>query len=147
MAAVSGLWQISIIDGEKGVGKSSIWMDACARGSRGLPMPGEDEALCKPFNTLILSPENRVRQVITPRLMAAGADMKRIFVPEVRMKRGGKKAEHYLLPGAAGLIGELIEECKARFLIVDPITAFLEQNINSHNEASVRTGSPRWQKF
>lgn len=131
--------EISLIDGEKGVGKSTTWLDVAARGSRGRAMPGEAEAICGPFNTLILSPENRVRHIIKPRLRAAGADMERIFAPEDIPVKRGKAPEMYLLPDAAPLIGRMIREAQARLLVIDPITAFLMPHINSHNDASVRS--------
>jgi hypothetical protein len=131
--------EISLIDGEKGVGKSTMWFDVAARGSRGDAMPGEDKPLCDPFKTVILSPENRLRNVIKPRLRAAEADMDMILAPRGIPEKKGKAPEMYLLPGSARKIAELVYLGDADFLIIDPITAFLEPNINSHNDASVRT--------
>ena len=145
-ALVEWLWEmyvalgeISLIDGEKGVGKSTAWLDVAARGSRGDAMPGEDEPALGAFNTLILSPENRAKNVIKPRLRAAGANMNRIFAPEDIKAKRGKVPEMFLLPGSAHLVGDMIVAAKARFLVIDPITAFLEPHIQSHNDASVRT--------
>lgn len=131
--------EISLIDGEKGVGKSTCWFDVAARGSRGAPMPGEVSGDGSCWSTLILSPENRTEQIIKPRLRAAGANMSRIFMPAIPSSRRGKSPEMYLLPDSAMKIGQMILAANASLLIIDPIPAFLMPNINSHNDASVRT--------
>jgi len=143
---VSWLWTrylalgaISLNDGEKGVGKSTIWNDIAARVSRGDVMPDGSAGLGKPANVLIISPENMVEEIIKPQLAAAGANMSRIATtPDIRLRRG-KAPEMYLLPDAAGKIYEMIRAADARLAIIEPITSFLMQNINSHNDASVRT--------
>src|SRR5215472_16982831 len=73
------LGEFTIADGEKGQGKTFVFDDVAARGSRGDPMPGASEAMLGPFNTIIFTYEGQA--AIKPRLLAAEADMSRIFVP------------------------------------------------------------------
>lgn len=132
--------EISLLDGEKGVGKSSSWFDIAARGSRGAAMPGDERQSRGAFSTLILSPENRTEQIIVPRLRAAGADLSRIFMPAIGVQRGKRMEDKMLLlPDSAETIGGMIRESGASLLIIDPVPAFLMPTINSHNDASVRT--------
>jgi hypothetical protein len=133
--------ELTQMDGEKGQGKTFITDDVTARATLGLAMPGYGNAVCGPVNVLILTDEGHAESTILPRLEAAGADLDRVFIPKVEVKRG-RAPQLLLLPGAARLVGEMIAACNngegAGLVIWDPITDFLGENIQSHNDASVR---------
>jgi hypothetical protein len=129
--------ELTQMDGEKGQGKTFVTDDVAARATLGLPMPGQDESVCGPVNVLILTDEGHANSVIRPRLEAAGADLDRVFIPEIKTKRG-KAPELHLLPGAAQHIGDMIAASQAGLVIWDPITDFLDESIQTHNDASVR---------
>jgi hypothetical protein len=85
--------EITVLDGEKGCGKSLVVEDISARLSTGRPMPGEEsghgEVICSAIFTVESSPETE----IGPRLDAAGADGSRIWVPELEKRQRGKRVK------------------------------------------------------
>jgi AAA domain/Bifunctional DNA primase/polymerase, N-terminal len=139
-ADLSWLWygrmafgELTILDGAKGKGKSFITYDIIARATRGLPMPGESEAETGPITVILFTDEGGWDTTIRPRLRAAGADLKkvaRVSPAAVRKKWG--------LPDGAKNIGGAIAESGARMAIFDPITDMLGEDIQTHNDASVR---------
>jgi AAA domain len=129
--------ELTQMDGEKGQGKTFLTDDVTARATRGLPMPCYEDAVCDPINVLILTDEGHAESTVLPRLEAAGADLDRVFIPDIKVERG-RAPELLLLPRAAHKVGEMIRAANAGLVIWDPITDFLEESIQSHNDASVR---------
>lgn len=81
---VEWLWQpwlargtIAVLDGDRGVGKSSLAFDLAARISAGRPFPGETEPRA-PEVALVVAMEDPLDTVVKPRLENAGADMTRV---------------------------------------------------------------------
>jgi AAA domain/Bifunctional DNA primase/polymerase, N-terminal len=133
--------EMTLLDGEKGQGKSFVTDDWTARATRGLPFPGMEEASCGPISVIVFTDEGHMESVTGPRLEAAGADMSRVAFPAIKVpKRGSKEfdAWNLALPDGAPLIGKMIREAGAQFAIFDPITDFMGEEINTHNDASVR---------
>lgn len=132
-----------IIDGDPGTAKSLMSDDLAARLTAGLPMPGESETLVPQGNVLLLAPEDRA-EVIKARLKAHGADMSRVFRPAIQMKGKGRNAravlDGHLLTFPTGIdkFRRWIESYNINLVIVDPISAFLDESVNSNNDASVR---------
>jgi hypothetical protein len=125
--------EITLLDGAKGKGKSFITYDIIARATRGLAMPGEESAECDPVTVLLFTDEGGWDTTIRPRLRAAGANLKRVArVSPAAVRR------NWGLPEGAKHIGNAIRECEARLAIFDPITDMLGEEIQTHNDASVR---------
>jgi len=143
---ISWLWEpylsvgeFILLDGEKGVGKTFVLCDVAARGSTGRAMPGAAEALAEPFNVLYFSYEGE--SAFQPRLLAAGADMDRVFMPnlgEAPKRSSRTELDPLALPGGAQKIKRMIREADAKLAIFDPIVDFLDRDVQSHNDASVR---------
>jgi hypothetical protein len=137
--AVKWLWpgriplgKITILQGDPGLGKSTITLDIAARLTRGNSMPdGSPSDLPEPSNVLLLSAEDGVADTLRPRLDALGADQARISVP-------WDEHEHLSIPSDTGLIGRAIEQVGARLIVIDPLAAFLDANINSWSNQQVR---------
>jgi hypothetical protein len=75
------LGMITLLCGDKAMGKSSVALDAAARISTGRNWPrfGTDEEVAAPLGSvIILCKENDISRIIRPRLEAAGADLSRI---------------------------------------------------------------------
>jgi putative DNA primase/helicase len=79
--------------------------------------------------------EDDLHDTIKPRLLAAGANIERLFhISEV----GPAGARRPLrIPADVPLIGRFIKECSARLLIVDPLTAFLA-GVDINREQDIR---------
>jgi AAA domain/Bifunctional DNA primase/polymerase, N-terminal len=139
--------ELTLLDGEKGMGKSSICDDLIARATTGRPMPGSDSALVGPINVMVFTDEGH-SSILKKRLKAAGADLTRVaFSLDKRpaKKKKGERAPGFVqeewelaLPGGAPNIGERIRQANAQLVIFDPITDYLESKISTNNDASVR---------
>ena len=85
-ASIEWLWpnwvaigKVSVIAGEGGRGKSTILCDLAARTTASNRWP--DGAAASPAGSvIILAAEDDVGDTLAPRLLAAGADMARVFV-------------------------------------------------------------------
>ena len=140
---------ITIFDGDAGIGKSLVTLDVGARVSNGDDMP--DGTRCtEPGSILLLAPEDS-DSVIAGRLEAANATSSRIYKPSIvlRKKRGNKESKAYsggdvlAFPSSTDKVKGWIKAYGIRLMIVDPITAFLDEDINSNNDASVRRALSR----
>jgi len=134
---------ITIFDGDPGIGKSSVALDLAARLSTGNDMPDGSEC-DEPGSTLLLAPEDS-DSVIAGRLEAAEADSSKIYKPAlVLRKKRGQEAKAYSggdvlsFPSATPKVKAWVRSYGVSLLIADPITAFLDEDVNSNNDASVR---------
>jgi hypothetical protein len=130
---IDWLWQpwlargtVAVLDGDPGVGKSSLALDLAARITTGKPFPGEtasrDSAVA-----MILAMEDPLETVVKPRLEAASADMSRIaLLGGVRENGPGSATESILqLPRDLDLIAEKCAQHRPALLIIDPLMAVL----------------------
>jgi putative DNA primase/helicase len=82
------LGKVTLLSGDPGTGKSLLTIDIASRVTRGAAWPDEEQnppsalplPLSRPGSVLILSIEDDLGDTIRPRLDAAGADPKRVFV-------------------------------------------------------------------
>jgi hypothetical protein len=141
---VSWLWpgyiafgEMTVLDGEKGTAKSLVTVDIIARLTTGRPMPGQDAATCEPGNVIIFTEESSRSRELKKRLRVAGADLRRVkWVDYKKDKRG--KAAGLVLPDSESIFRRAIAEADAVVAVWDPITDFLAEDIQTHNDASVR---------
>lgn len=125
--------EMTLVDGEKGKGKSFVTYDIIARATNGWPMPDQDQAECDPIKVILFTDEGGWDTTIRPRLRASGADLRRVArVSPATVRR------NWGLPEGARHIGKAIQESGASLAIFDPITDMLGEKTQSHNDASVR---------
>jgi hypothetical protein len=130
------LGKVSVIDGDPGLGKSGLTLDLAARVSVGAPMPdGVRSDLDGPAGVVILSAEDGLADTIRPRLDAMGADVSRIVALEAVV--GGGKERGVTLADLSA-IEAAITEVNARYVIVDPLMAYLGGETNAHRDQDVR---------
>src|SRR6185503_11668536 len=89
------LGMLSMLDGDPGLGKSTVLLDLAARLSRGDTMPDGSQGP-GPAATVILTAEDDPARVVRPRLDAAGADVSRVAV--IRMADGDGEREPSITP-------------------------------------------------
>lgn len=138
--AVDWLWQgriplglISLLAGVEGMGKGNVLAWIAARATRG-ELPGDRHGI--PQNVAILSSEDGENDTLTPRLMAAGADLSRATFIRLRGEDG--QASGLSLPADVGLLRDSCQANSISLVILDPINAFLDLRANSHNDHSIR---------
>lgn len=137
---------LSVLDGDPGLGKSTLSFWLAARVSRGLPLPGEAKNTQRaPAGVLIASAEDSAAHTIRPRLEAAGADLDRIrIIDDVgEPDESGETTRNLQLPADLPLIEEQMKRDGASLLIVDPLMAYVGRDrqgrlIDPNRELSAR---------
>lgn len=123
------LGEMSLLAGREGLGKSAISVWLAAQVSKGL-LPGA--YLGKPRNVLYLATEDSWDKTIAPRLVAAGADMDKVFYEQL---------EDYgsiYLPRDTARMALTIEAYNIGFMAMDPIMSYMGVSSNTYNGREVR---------
>jgi putative DNA primase/helicase len=120
---VSWLWQdriphgmLTVVGGFPGVGKSTILYDVGARVT--------DQGK----TVLVVTAEDHLSMVARPRLEAAGADLDRIHF----------RTDPMNLPEDCAVLEEDVRRMDASLLILDPLVAFISDEVNTHRDHHVR---------
>lgn len=133
--------KVSLAVGNPDVGKSTMLLEIAARYSRGLPMPGETTAMATPGSVAICSAEDDISDTLQPRLVAAGADLGRIFFVDpdiaVRAPDGSVEQRPFTVADIDRLDQALAAHPDVRLVIVDPLSAFMG-SADTHRDADVR---------
>ena len=124
-----------IVEGDPGDGKSTMVADIAARISSGMRMPdGKPSGLDGPASCIVLSAEDDPEATIAPRLIAAGCDPKRI-----KIITGGRDPEGLFdITTDLELLEAEIQAMGARFVVIDPVTAYLGEGTDTNSDHSVR---------
>jgi hypothetical protein len=115
-----------MVDGDPGVGKSTMLLDIAARGSTGQPAP-DGASMDGPWVTLYVTGEDDADDTIRPRLDAAGADVTRIY-----------HLSELSLPGEAAQLRDWMGDTGARFVILDPIVGHLDETVRTNSDHNIR---------
>jgi hypothetical protein len=142
MKKTDWLWQnyiplgrITILAGDPGVGKSQASIDILSRITLGEMMPDGSPGICG--NCAIATAEDETSETVMPRLVAAGANLRRVRVIHKVSINGG---ERYLsLPRDLKVLRKMIIEEKLRLLIIDPLDAFIDQSVNTYKNQDIRS--------
>ena len=129
------LQAITLIAGVEGLGKSTYALHLAARLTRGTL---EGEYFKKPVNVSLYMTEDDPLSIIVPRLLAAGADMKRIAFIEGQQK-GDNNIQPISIERDIDVLKSHIVERDAKVLILDPIVTRLDDKRDSNNYRDVRT--------
>ncbi|MPZ67891.1 MAG: AAA family ATPase [Pseudonocardiaceae bacterium] len=134
--------KLHVIDGDPGLGKSTVTLDWAARVSTGKPWP-DGQPGPEPTNVVLLSSEEGIADTIRRRLDAAGADAARVTViPAITTGTDpvtGEDTERLpALPDDIDLIRDALHEVEAALLVVDPLMAYLASSVNSYRDQDVR---------
>ncbi len=126
-----------VLDGDPGLGKSTLTLDLAARVTRGQTMPFEEpgSGLAEAAGSvLLLSAEDDAARTILPRLKAADADLDRVhLLGTVRDSLGERMPQ---LPG--DLETALARLPGIRLVVVDPLMAFLGDQFDACRDQNVR---------
>jgi hypothetical protein len=125
--------KLAILDGDPGVGKSLMTIDIAARLSRAAPLP-DGTVPGRPHVTLLLNGEDSPADTTRPRAEAAGADLDRVIVVE-----SPDDAPLYF-PARLPDLEELIRTDAVDLVVIDPIMAFLPQEVAATLDQCVRRG-------
>lgn len=135
MERISWAWKpwiargkLTLVAGLPGMNKTTLTQDLAARVTTGRPMPFMARTDETPADVIFYSCEDSLRDVIVPRLCAAGADRNRVHVFE----------EPIQLPKDISIIEAHVVEKSARLVIIDSLMGVLGKGLDSHRDTDVR---------
>jgi putative DNA primase/helicase len=141
--AIEWLWpnwvaigKVAVLAGEGGRGKSTILCDLAARTTNGDRWP-DAAAASKAGGVIILAAEDDIGDTIAPRMMAAGADMARVFVIQSVRDENQQRRGFNLQADLERLENEIQKRGNIRLIIIDPVSSYLGK-VDSHKNADVR---------
>jgi putative DNA primase/helicase len=138
--AIRWLWQdwlpegkLSLLAGSPGTGKTTLAVAMAAIVSAGGVWPDGPRCASK-GNVLFWSGEDDVADTLVPRLMAAGADLERVYFVRSRIDENGE-VQPFDPAFDIPLLGERIEAMGgASLLIVDPIVSAVSGDAHRAND-------------
>jgi hypothetical protein len=146
--------KITILSGDPGLGKSQIAIDIVARITRGSKWC--DGGMAPLGNCIILSAEDAANDTICPRLEVAGANLDRVEIIESVVTKDGDRS-FSLAHDLGALTGTVKRIGNVSLIVIDPVTAYLGDKIDSHQKRQYvpclnrcrvlpnRRASPFWQ--
>lgn len=124
--------------GDPGDGKSQISLFIAAAISTGGAWPC-NEGRAPIGNVVILNAEDGTADTIVPRLIAAGADLNRIFIVNAVQADDGKRRRAFNLQTDLALLEKTIAEIgEVALVIIDPISSYMGK-VDSHKNAETRS--------
>jgi len=119
--------KVTLLVGDPGLGKSFVSLYLASRLSTGSPLQGETEKPPK-ITTLLLSAEDDLADTIRPRLNQMDADVTRIFAFKgvIEKDKDERDIERMVrLDTDLTALEQQVVETGARFVVVDPINAYM----------------------
>lgn len=129
------LGTLTLAAGAPGTGKSMTASLIAAMVTKGT-LPGE--FFGQPRSVVYLATEDSYQETIKPRLLAAGADMSRVFLVEVTETHTERKRVSVMLPDDTESLGEECAASDVSLIIADPLMSFLTRRINENAAKEVR---------
>jgi AAA domain-containing protein len=129
------LGKLTVLDGDPGLGKSTLLLDVAGRVTTGSPFP--DGAPAPRGDVIVLSAEDDLADTLRPRLDAAGADTRRVWALPL-VHEPGEPPRLPELPLDLGRLEHLIGDKAARLVVVDPLMAYLSTAVDAHRDQDVR---------
>jgi hypothetical protein len=120
------LRKVTILDGDPGLGKSTLLLDLACRGSiSGLAPTGEP--LGDAFTTIYVTIEDDAEDTILPRILKAGGDPSRFHL-----------LRKLVLPDQIDRLEATAIRLKARLIVIDPLVAYLADGVKTNDDHLVR---------
>jgi hypothetical protein len=131
------LGTLAVLDGDPGLGKSTLTLDLAARITQGWDMPpAGGGSSAEPAAVLLLSAEDDPDQTIRPRLDVALADPARVHF--FRAVTEGDRERPPVLPWDLDLIERRVQKLGVLLVVVDPFSAFLGSEFDAHKDQDIR---------
>jgi len=139
---VSWLWpgriplgKLTILDGDPGLGKSTVMLDLAARVTTDRVAP--DGAQMGSGGVVILTAEDGLADTVRPRLDAMDGDAARVVALEA-VRDQQREIQSVTLPDHLDALRQAVESTDAILVIVDPFMAYLGSYINSRIDHDIR---------
>lgn len=126
--------KVALLEGDPGLGKSTVMLDLAARISVGGTTP--DGHSLPLGNTVVLTAEDGLSDTVRPRIDAAGGDPGRVYAVDCVVHAGVELP--FTLPAHALGLRSAILQHAASLVVIDPLVAHLGGDTNSHRDADIR---------
>jgi len=127
------LGALNLLAGREGLGKSTVAYWTAAEVTHGRL---EGFYFGKPKGVIIVATEDSFPKTIVPRLLAAGANLDRVFRVDVAESDG--VIREILLPADVDSMPAVITENDAALVILDPLMSRIASGIDTHKDSDVR---------
>jgi hypothetical protein len=130
---------LTLIPGREGIGKSLLLIWITANLTRGT-LPG-----CyfgQPRSVFYCATEDSWQHTIVPRLMAAGADLERVYridVETVEASTGASTVIELTMPRDCDLVSAEVKRLEVAMIALDPLMSVIDQRVDTHNDRDLRT--------
>jgi hypothetical protein len=112
--------KLTLFVGHPGIGKGLATMDVAARVSTGKDWP-DCKSTVPPSQCLVVSSEDSAGDTLVPRLMAAQADLDRVFIQRIIKKKDGGESTFSLATDMNALQRKLEQYPGIRLVVIDPL--------------------------
>lgn len=127
------LGSLALIAGREGIGKSTVAYSLAADITRGR-LAGQ--YLGQARSVIVAATEDSWEHTIVPRLMAADADLDRVFRVDVTTSDGIETG--LSLPRDLVAVERAVSEVEAALILLDPLMSRLDGKLDTHKDAEVR---------
>lgn len=127
------LGTLVLIGGREGIGKSTVAYTLAAQVTRGT-LPGQYFGSARAV--IVAATEDSWAHTIVPRLMAAGADLDRVFRVDVTTADG--VGTSLVLPKDLQALERAVTEVGAALILLDPLISRLDERLDSYKDPDVR---------
>jgi hypothetical protein len=127
------LGTLALLAGREGLGKSTLAYHLAAQVSRGLL---EGELSGHPRPVLIAASEDSWEHTIVPRLIAAGADLDKIF--RIEVVTHDDMHISVSLPQDFTELDQIAAETKPGLMILDPLMSVIDAKLDTHRDRELR---------
>lgn len=131
------LGAVTLFVGREGLGKTTVLMNWAASATRG-ELPGD---LASSAATVIYATaEDSIETTLVPRFLAAHGDAARLSFLDVQIDYGDGEINpgSLTLPDDVDQLRRILVESAARLLVLDPLVAYLPNEVNAHKDQHVR---------
>jgi RecA-family ATPase len=128
--------KVVVLDGDPGLGKSTVTADLAALITIGKAMP-DGSGGGDPGAVVLASAEDGLADTIRPRLELAGADLDRVTVIE-HLELADGRTVPLELSGDLDALEAVVRDVGAALVTVDPLMAFLAGTVQANRDQDVR---------
>jgi len=127
------LGTLALLAGREGIGKTTVAFDIAAQVTRGT-LPGC--YMGQPRAVIVAGTEDSWSHTVVPRLLAAGADLDKVFKVDVADPLGFDS--EVMLPLDLAQLEEAVVSVGAAVILLDPLISRLSPSLDSHKDSEVR---------